>query len=317
MTMRNARDMQARQECTGFTSDGGHATRAFTLTELVASIAIIGILLSISGLAFRRSIETSSLAQARSAIITYAAVARSYAMANHIETMFVVNPYNGRFEIWYLNPPTGGGPFDPLSAGIAPPLTDGYAFAPILDAAARLPIDGSGRPIAAVNPIDFDDTINRPTDTTLDGPDMDNLTWAAVCFDASGQLVIRTRRIATRTYTLRSGVPRSPATARNRLIDETPDLSIRSTGGVMVMGGVSGDSPITTTRGFVVSDANKMRQVLANFSINPQTLVSRWLRLTREGQFAAPPNGSNQSYAQFATTIVFNRYSGQEVTRTF
>lgn len=255
----------------------------FTLVELLVSVAIIGILLGISGIALRRLTEGSVLAQARNAVLTYAQVARSYAVSNHIETMLVVNPHNGRFEIWHLNPPAQGGKWDPLSSGdetLPEELgkTDGYRFAPVLDAAARLPMDDNDHPAAAVHPIDYED---RPTAA---GPEYkDNLTWAAFCFNENGHLVIRTRRIATRP-------------GMNRLVDGSPDL-------LRVPLVEVNDTPITSTRGFVISDASKMEIVLGAVGVTPLELVNDWLMLTRPG---AP-------YSAFASTVVLSRFSGEQL----
>lgn len=284
----------------------GGASRGFTLVEMMLAIAIVGVLLTISSLGFRRMTETNALAQASNAVITYAKIARSYAMANHVETMMVVNPFNGRFELWHLNQPLSGGSFDPISAGTIPPFTDGYTYAPVFDSGARLPLDGDGRPLAAVHPIDYSDfPISRPQVADAGERNLDNLTWAAICFDDAGELVIRTRRIATRTFYFRDGTTRA-ATDRNRLNDETPDLALLGVAPfVMVMGGPNGDTPITSSRGLVISDGTKMRQVLGG-SYDPGELVTEWLLKTRTGE----------PYAGFAETILFNRYSGQEMRRT-
>src|SRR5262245_57557324 len=107
-----------------------HASaRAFTLVELATVMVIIAILLSLSGLAFRKVTEGNVLAQARNMVVTYARTARAYAIANRIETMMVVNPFNGRFEIWYLHANADGGLSDPLSVTVP----DGYRFAPVFD----------------------------------------------------------------------------------------------------------------------------------------------------------------------------------------
>lgn len=287
---------------------GGRRRRAFTFIEMLVSVAIISILVTISALGFRKIAESNTLAQARNAVLTYAKIARSYAVANHIETMFVVNPFNGRFEIWHANPPVFGGAWSILSEGLVPPLSDGYAFAPILDSGARLPMDSDGRPLAAVHPIDYADVpVTRPTAADGQERNIDNFTWAAICFDANGELVIRTRRIATRTYTKRDGTPRDlpgPPVLRNRLIDETPDLSIYAAGNPMVINGVDGDTPITSSIGLVISEASKMRQAIGSDSItDPSVLVNNWLLKTRTGQ----------PYAAFADTIVLNRYSGHQL----
>ncbi len=267
---------------------------AFTLMEWMVVMAIIAILFSIAGMAFRGAAAGSVMAQAKNALITYTQVARSYAVANHIETMLVVNPHNGRFEIWYLNPPADGGPWDPQSGGdpLVDPTTtaiDGYAFAPVLDTAAKLPQTPKDVPAAIVSPIDYDQRPLANNDNNYD-----NLTWAAFCFDEEGQLVIRTRRIATRTYLHRSGA--FDPTANRLEIDASPDL----TRSPLVD---ANDSLITSTRGFVISDAPKMKQALGGF-FTPATLVNDWLKKTRKGEY----------YRPFAETIVLNRFSGQQLT---
>lgn len=281
--------------------------RGFTLLEWLVCIIIIGILASIVTLVFRGAAESSVMAQARNAVITYAQVARSYAIANRIETMLVVNPFNGRFEVWRANPPADGGDWDPLSSGTAaagPRYTDGYTFAAILDPSARLPRQPNGEPAAAVNPIDYDN-LSRPAPAATDSPEMDNLTWAAFCFDETGQLVIRTRRIATRTFYLRDRVTPRAASARNRLSDETPDLTLPNLSASPKIPLVDqSDSPITSTRGFVISDLPKKKLALSAAGAGPQKLVNNWLMLTRPGQ----------PYQHLAQTIVLNRFSGQQLT---
>jgi prepilin-type N-terminal cleavage/methylation domain-containing protein len=271
---------------------------AFTLIELLASLAIISILLTLSAHTFRRVAESSVLAQARNAVVTYAKLARSYAIEHHVETMMVVNPYNGRFELWHLNPPAQGGAWDPISET----ASDGYAFAPVFDASARLPLDGNGLPAAGVNPIDYDNPLYRPVAADAEEHNFDNLTWAAFCFDETGQLVIRTRRIATRSYTRRDGTTR-PANERNRLIDETPDVAKLLTG-PLVVGGTNGDTAITSSRGFVISEMSRMRTELGKYSSTPSSLVNNWLLLTRSGE----------SFSSFVATVVLNKFSSQELT---
>lgn len=266
----------------------------FTIAELLISILIVSILLGLSAYAFQRTVRSNILAQARNNLVTYVKVARAYAMANNIETMLVVNPFNGRFEIWHLNPPTDGGLFDPLSNGLTPPQTDGYAFANVLDPSARMPLNAQGMPAAVVNPIDYDDPVYRPTADDPQERNLDNLTWTAICFAADGQLVVRTRRIATRTFTLRDGTPRLPVSSRNRLRDETPDLSLAT----IVTGD---DTPITSTRGVVISEFAPMEESLRGAALNPLNLINRWLLQTRPGR----------PYATFSTTVVFNRFTGQ------
>ncbi len=274
--------------------------RGFTLVEVLISVAIIGILLSIVGLAVRHLTDKSALAQAKNAVLIHAQVARSYAMNHHIETMLVVNPYNGRFEIWYLNPPAQGGSWDPLSGGDASEpeqlaATDGYMFSPILDTSARLPLDGNNRPAALVSPIDYE---NRAPAGPPNQQDKDNLTWAAFCFDEHGHLVIRTRRIATQTYYDPGGGLNGNA---NRLIDGSPDLSL------MPLVDVN-DTPITSTRGFVISEMTKAESVVGDWRATAaSTLVEDWLKLTRPGE----------AYAVFAETIVLGRYSAGQLAGDF
>jgi prepilin-type N-terminal cleavage/methylation domain-containing protein len=287
--------------------------RAFTFIEMLVSVAIISILVTISALGFRRLAESNVLAQAKNAVLTYSKIARSYAIANHVETMLVVNPFNGRFEIWHANPPAIGGSFSLLSDGTAPPLSDGYAYAPVLDSGARLPTDSRGRPLAAVHPIDYAEVpVTRPLMADAGERNMDNLSWAAFCFDKNGELVIRTRRIATRTYARRDAslrpAPANPQTPgqRNRLIDETPDMAyfIATPPIPMVVNGPDGDTPITSARGFIISDAIKMWQALGTTSISdPSIIVNGWLLQTRPGQ----------PFRGFADTVVLNRYSGHEL----
>ena len=186
--------------------------------------------------------------------------------------------------------------------------TNGYVYADVLNASARLPVDTDGRPRILVSPIDYRDRLNLPI---TDQRKMDHLLWSAVCFDENGQLVIRSRRFATRTFHLLDGSfrdnpdPFSPARTRNRNIDETPDLSLLDPGlGLpLVMGGTQGDTLITTARGFVVSDFTRLRRVV-NFSTpspDPVALVNTWLLQTRE----------NGRFRTFAEPVILNRFSGQ------
>ena len=267
------------------------------MLEALVTIVIIGILSSIAALSVRGLTDRSVLAQAHNAVLTFAQVARSYAVVNHIETMLVVNPKNGRFEIWHLNPPVDGGSWDPHSSGTAanqPQDTDGYAFAPVLDASARLPVNGNDEPTAFVAPIDFE---SRPYTVNVE-PNMDNLRWAAFCFDEHGQLVIRTRRFATRTILAYDG---SLRTNPNRLVDATPNLSLLANG-PLVIGGVGGDTPVTSACGFVISDFARMKTVFDVTTVTPQELVQKWLIQTRPGG----------RYAHFADTVVLNRFSGDQ-----
>ncbi len=266
---------------------------AFTLIELMVTVSIIGILLSISAITFTRLSERSVLGQAKNAVLVYSKLARSYAMANRVETMLVVNPSNGRFEIWHMNPPAEGGAWDPSSSGT---YVDGYTFAPVLDSSAKLPVNSNGKPMAVVSPIDFEDRVGANT-----AADLDNLTWSAFCFDEKGRLVIRSRRIATRTYRLRDGTLRSgpsapPGPPPNRTTDETPQLSLSP----LVD---STDTLITSTRGFTISEWSEMRSEVSSTD-TASDLVDNWLVLTHPGE----------KYDDSADTIVLNRLTGQELT---
>lgn len=288
--------------------------RGFTLLELMVVIAIMAILTAIATLVFKSATNSAILAQAHNTLSAYARLARSYAIANQIETMMVVNPYNGRIEVWYANPPASGGQWDPLSPGTATgstttpaPFTNGYLYAPVFDSGARVPVDGSGTPRVVVNPIDFYDYANnvalRPT--ANDQRNMDNLRWAALCFDPSGSLVTRTRRIST--------VHANAA----RLPDAQPDLSVLTNpalnkGDRVLVSQL--DSPITSTHGFVLSDSLRMASRLGG-NFTPADLVNEWLRYT-----IAPAPGESAvdlqaNVSDAADVMVFNRFSGQEVAR--
>jgi prepilin-type N-terminal cleavage/methylation domain-containing protein len=273
----------------------GRRGRAFTLIEVLTSILVVSILISLSALSFRRITQGNILAQSQNTVLAAAKIARSYAITHHIETMLVINPFNGRMELWHLNPPPDGGTWTPLSDGTAYQPADGYRFAPVFDASARLPTDASARPLAAVHPVDYDDPTYRPTALDPAERNIDNLTWSALCFDANGRLVIRTRRIATRTYHLRNGGER-PAAQRNRLADESPDLTriplVDQT-----------DTLITSTRGLVISDLTRLEASVPQYYIDPSRLVSDWLMETRPGN----------SFSGFANTLLLNRLTGEEL----
>ncbi len=272
--------------------------RGFTLVELLVVTGIIAILLTISGFAFRTISSGGGLAHARDMLANHVAVARSYAIANHIETMLVVNPYNGRFEIWHLNPPKQGGAWDPYSGGNAAPFTDGYAYAPIFDKSVGLPRDASGQQRYAVFPIDYDDPAYRLTADDAAERNLDNLTWAAICFDEDGRLVTRTRRIATRSYRYRIGTRRNPAEA-NRLEDESPNLGLLEPPVSQPLV-TDADTAITSTRGFVICDMARAGQVIGPRP-SPVELIVNLLRETRAGR----------RYEDMADTVLIDRTSGQ------
>jgi len=296
-------------------------------------ISIIAALAAITTVVFKSATDGALLAQAHNTIVSYARLARSYAISNQIETMLVVNPHNGRIELWHANAPAGGGTWDPTSrfdpsvgATVTnnPAWTEGYAFADVFDSGAQMAVDGSGRPRVAVHPIDFYDFVGNQmtrgaSSTATPEQNIDNLTWAALCFDPSGNLVTRTRRIATRSFLMRDGTTRwSAGGIPNRLRDGQVDFSVKSNPSIapnfqhVVLGGAQGDSPITSTTGFVLSDAERMRRVVGN-NPAPADLVNEWLRRT-----LAPRPGIDTaldvsaSVSEFADIIVFNRFSGQE-----
>ena len=144
--------------------------RGFTLIELMVVISIIAALAAITTVVFKSATDGALLAQAHNTIVSYARLARSYAISNQIETMLVVNPHNGRIELWHANAPAGGGTWDPTSrfdpsvgATVTnnPAWTEGYAFADVFDSGAQMAVDGSGRPRVAVHPIDFYDFVGN------------------------------------------------------------------------------------------------------------------------------------------------------------
>jgi len=279
-----------------------HWHRAVTLVELTVVIAILGILISVSTLAFNNARDNSLQALTRNAIVTYAKIARNYAITNDIETMFVINPYDGRFELWHLNPPANGGAWDPFSSGQTPPQTDGYAFAPVFDSGASLPTDANGKPLAFVFPFDYQDrdpagNFYRPRGGTVQ--DLDNFIWTALCFDENGKLVTRTRRIATRTQLRLNGSVNPNPPNRTRILerDFAPDLSLLENNFPLVTGF---DSLITSTRGIIISDREAMQSVIGN-SFTPVQLTQDWLDRTLAGG----------QFDEFAQLIVFDRQSGE------
>ncbi len=294
----------------------------FSLVELVVVIAVIAIVIGLATVAFSSATEGAKMAGARNTLVTFAQLARSYAIANEIETMMVVNPYSNRLELWHLNPPESPGTWDPKSeydppAGVPvdPNLinnsrqADGYAFAGVFDSGAQLPDD------VAVHPIDFYDDLSGTESRFRDVDEryMDNLTWAAFCFDSSGRMVIRERRIATRSYRMRDGTLRGNP---NRLPDGQPDLSIigiptlPSEFQYLVWGiGNQGDSLIRSTYGFVLSDADKMERFVGD-NPTPQQLVDDWLRLTYDDTIY---DNETDDIRDYTPTIILNRFSGQEL----
>lgn len=308
------------------------ARAGFTLIELLVTVAVIVIALGVATLSFSRVTQATALVTAANTISSQVAFARSYAINNQIETMLVVNPYNGRLEIWHLNPPPRGGPWDPYSRGdgtvntpnnalpdYRPPYTNGYAFAPVLNASVALPLDSNGVPLVAVFPYDFDATIGAggaplrvnsltaPSDTRQN---RDSLNWVALCFDSQGRMVQRARRVATRSKFDESYFGVVP----NRRIDGTPDTLFLPA--QLVPGGTANDgnkyvvdirdSLITSTNGFIVTDRKRMEQVLRTTSPTPLQLLepnTGWLPRTRPGG----------DLASFAQQVILNPWSGAEL----
>lgn len=310
------------------------AAAGFTLVELITTIAIIAILVSLVTVAFTSATHNAKMAAARNTIVTHAQLARSYAIANQIETMMVVNPYNNRIELWHLNTNETGGTWDPMStydpAAFAsfppssalgnPQRADGYAYTSVFDSGAQLPKE------VAVHPVDFYDEVTGTEQRPFSGADpnerkMDNLTWPAFCFDPHGRMIIRTRRIATRSYRMRNGSPRSEP---NRLPDGTPDLSIIGNptlplayrylvwGTLSEQGGPDrGDTPITSTYGFILSDADKMRRFTGD-NPTPAQLVNNWLRLTYDNTVYGDERDDIRD-PEFSQKVLLNRFSGEEL----
>ncbi|MCK6456532.1 MAG: prepilin-type N-terminal cleavage/methylation domain-containing protein [Phycisphaerae bacterium] len=280
----------------------GAARRAFTLVELLVTIAIIVIMLGVVTLAFQRITDSNALASAVGTLATYAGVARAYAIENGIETMLVVNPVNGRLELWHANPPSGGGPWDPQSTA----FPNGYAYAPVLDSTASLPTGPDHRSLVVVHPIDATEEVapGTPLRATTEGQQSrDNLNWVAICFSAEGRLVQQVRRIATRLPTDYSG---AAVANPNRREDGTPDLARTLPTAYQVD---AGDSLILSTRGVVVSDRKTFEQVFALFNGQPppQQLVDLWLDET--------PNTTTPGieFREFKRRVFFGLWSAREV----
>jgi prepilin-type N-terminal cleavage/methylation domain-containing protein len=298
--------MNRKSQIPGFRSTRRGTRRAITLPELLVAVAIIVILIGIATMSFRALTDASGMTAAVNTLTSYAAVARAYAMEYQIETMLVVNPHNGRLELWHLNPPRGGGTFDELSSGDGtvpiPVNVNGYAFAPVLDSTAALPRDASGRPLVMVHPIDFAQEY-APGQFVRDRTDgqatRDNMNWAALCFDASGRLVTRVRRIATRMATDYSG---AAVANPNRRPDGTPDVA-KLTPQTYVVDRY--DSLISSTTGFVVSDRVQFEKLFPTTAQqSPFNVLAVWL----------PESGTlGAQYREFKRKIAFNQWSGREL----
>ncbi|MFO0972120.1 MAG: prepilin-type N-terminal cleavage/methylation domain-containing protein [Phycisphaerae bacterium] len=282
----------------------------FTLLEVLVVTAVVAVSLGIVTLAFRRLGDTNRLALAEATITSAAAVARAYALENAIETMLVVNPQNGRLELWHAAPNLPGGGWDPLSSGdgtIANPTNvNGYVFANVLDSSLALPVDADGRSTVVAHPIDFDfDTGGTPLRATgATQANWDNLCWAAVCFDADGRLVQRTRRFATRLTADYTGAA-VPFANTNRRADGTPDL-FRLPAPIAAYTDAEKyvvdqrDTLVTSTRGFILSDRAKYEEVLATANPTPFDIVNVWLARAR-------------LYDRHVRRVLLSSWSGREL----
>lgn len=80
---------------------------AFSLTEMIVVIGIIALLAGVATVSWKAATAQSVRSLAINTLTGYIGVARGYAMANRIETMLVINPFDGRLELWRANPPMG------------------------------------------------------------------------------------------------------------------------------------------------------------------------------------------------------------------
>jgi len=83
------------------------ARRGVTLPEMIVVVGLISALAVVVSLTTRTFRDGSITSLAQNTLNGYLRVARAYAIANQIETMLVVNPYDGRLELWRANPPRG------------------------------------------------------------------------------------------------------------------------------------------------------------------------------------------------------------------
>lgn len=272
--------------------NGRRAAAAFTLLELMVVVSIVAVALGIVSLAFRRLADTNRLTVAAGLLTQYASVARAYAVEHGVETLLVVNNANGRLELWHANPPLLGGPWDPLSAAVP----NGFVPAPVLDSTAALPLDGAGRPLVIVLPIDFDAVTDaggaRLRAVSDNQASYDNLAWPMLCFDSTGLMVTRMRRIATR---LPADYLGNAVATPNRRVSGEPDVAAS---GYQVN---ATDSLITSTPGFVVSDRGKVEDVFAALGANPPRPadIVEWLRRCR-------------SFPEAVRFVFVNPHSGRE-----
>lgn len=276
-----------------FRPSAGGLSRAVTLVEVLVTTAIIVIIFGVVTLAFRKLADTSAVTTAVSTLTTYASVARAYAQENNVETLMVVNPVNGRLELWHEDPAG----FDPYS----------QQYVPFFDSTVTLPLDSNGKPLVVVHPIDFNvlvDGTTRLRDTVDDpqGRNRDNMNWVAVAFDPEGRLVSRMHRFATRVDVGNPGTPYIDRYGRvsNRRVDGMPDYKRE----MPTMYAIDGnDSLIATTRGFIVSDRPKFQAEVRNTDPPPADVVTFWLNRLR----------TDAELAKFAREVVLNPNSGRDL----
>ena len=183
--------------------------RGFTLIELMVVVAIIAILLVITGAAWRSITQSSTEDKAINAVSTYAAVARNYAMRHQLETILTIEPKTGQLDMFVWD--TVG------DASIPEPPNARYIHVPVLDDSAKLPIKG-GVPAVQIAPIDHaEQRYNDPP--AGDRRDGRNLSVLTLCFNPQGQLVERAFEVL---YTLPPADPNSRMIAMRRILFALP-----------------------------------------------------------------------------------------------
>lgn len=363
--------------------------RAFSLVEMLVVIGIISLVAGIARISWKSATAQSVRSLAVNTLSGYLGVARSYAVANKIETMLVVNPWDGRLELWRANPPTGqqrnppwdesrvlsgqhpddlapvnhtiggnpppqfpnGGTWDVRSNGFGTGTpaeranANGYAFVPVLDNSARLPVDSSGMPKVLVFPLEFG---IRAIDTDGNGPGgsypylpyepiannrpsatgrllIDNLTWACVCFGPDGRLITRARRIDMNN---RGSVDRPDFPPRTALDDGADKYSVDMTQMAETGNVHAYDSLLLSSAGLIVCERAAFEAgtsiVLGSSTPNPRPgqpfrslltsnnlagscdYITAWLGETRTGG----------PVAQFATYLLLDQWTGRPVQVT-
>ncbi len=142
------------------------------------------------GMSWRSIMDTNVEAKALNLLGSYLSVARSYAMANQIETVLTVEPNEGQIEIFaWAGWPTN----DPNREGDLIQPNWWYAYVPLVDETARLPKRGKGLAVR-IAPIDCFET----------SVDLEAFARFAVCFDPKGKLVVRDLTAVYAPYPLRA-----------------------------------------------------------------------------------------------------------------